>query len=183
MEKTKERYYVSVTVTSYCKRYLLNNFGVKDKRLKNLINLREDKELHGHIRRSLMKPVHRDDKKLSNLVGAKRNCTVLIEISEDEFNRYGYSISHTDECQFAGMIERRCKAQLLAFMSFQVMIHETISYGIRSFYKTYHYDELSWPELSIRKILQRNKNFAICELKSLIPEQCNKIFMAQMSQH
>ena len=151
----KNRYVVWVHVAPYVCRYLVDNFGVEDPEIKNLVNINGDPALMAFFTPKLMKQSNRYDRRNEHKVGF-RTARVAIEVSAEKFSRNGWALSPTDEASFARLLELRCQGILLSFLSAHYMISGDAAASIRKFYKVFHQNERTWPYDSIRKIWNRN---------------------------
>ncbi|MBR4533100.1 MAG: hypothetical protein IKO85_00930 [Bacteroidaceae bacterium] len=157
MEKSENRYVVWVSVAPYVCRYLVDNFGVRDSNVQNLIDIRSDAALMAFFTPRLQKSSHTYDRRLQQRgTTPYRTARVAIEISASRFSRSGWALSPTDEAALARMLELRCQGILLAFLQAHYMISGDASESIRAFYRTFHQSEDTWPYDSIRKIWNRN---------------------------
>lgn len=165
MEKKKNRYVVWVRVAPYVCRYLVDNYGIRDPHIKNLIDIRGDAALMAFFTPRLTKPRHTYDRRLERNTYAYRTARVGIEISASQFTRTGWALSPTDEAALARMLELRLQGILLAFLQAHYMISGDTSVSIRAFYRTFHQTEDTWPYDSIRKIW--NRKVTISQKKTL----------------
>ena len=152
----KGRYVVWVHVAPYVCRYLVDNFGVQDPDIKNLVNINGDPALMAFFTPKLVKQSHRYDRRTEERRSAFRTARVAIEVSASRFARHGWALSPTDEVAFARMLELRCQGILLTFLSAHYMISGDAAASIRTFYRVFHQNEHTWPYDSIRKIWNRN---------------------------
>lgn len=152
----KNRYVVWVHVAPYVCRYLVDNFGVQDPDIKNLVNINGDPALMAFFTPKLIKQSHRYDRRNEERKPGFRTARVAIEVSASKFTRNGWALSPTDEAAFAHMLELRCKGLLITFLSAHYMISGDAAASIRKFYRVFHQNERTWPYDSIRKIWNRN---------------------------
>lgn len=185
MEKSKNRYVVWVRVAPYVCRYLVDNFGVRDESVKNLIDIRRDAALMAFFTPRLTKSLHTYDRRLSERTAyAYRTARVGIEISASQFSRSGWALSPTDEAALAKMLELRLHGILLAFLQAHYMISGDTAESIRAFYRTFHQTEETWPYDSIRKIWNRNvTNSQKKTLKHRLETEITEKILLQMSNY
>lgn len=155
MEKSKNRYVVWVRVAPYVCRYLVDNFGVRDESVKNLIDIRRDAALMAFFTPRLEKSSHRYDRRSQQPTRSYRTARVAIEITASCFERSGWALSPTDEAALARMLELRLRGILIAFLTAHYIISGDVAASIRAFYRTFHQTEDTWPYDSIRKIWNR----------------------------
>ena len=183
----KERYVVWVHVAPYVCRYLIDNFGVQDAAIPNLVDIRRDQGIMAFLSAMLTKPPHRYDKRNESRRN-NRSERVAILISADRFLRSGWALSPTAESKLAHMLELRCQGMLITFLHMHYCITGCLADSIRAFYRRFRQTEETWPYDSIRKIW--NRRYGIKEKnnmkKQLFRAQINEIeglFMEQMSQN
>lgn len=178
----KPRYVVWVHVAPYVCRYLVDNFGVVDADIENLVNISKDPGLMAFFTPRLVKSVHRYDKRMEARKYGYRTMKVAIEVSASSFARNGWALSATDEAALAKLLELRCKGILMAFLTAHYMISGDAAASIRSFYRTFHQTEETWPYDSIRKIWNRNVSAASKKtIKTQLEREIIEKFMVQMS--
>lgn len=152
----KPRYVVWVHVAPYVCRYLVDNYGVEDPDIKNLVNISGDPGLMAFFTPRMVKSSHRYDKRMEARKYGYRSAKVAIEVSASSFARNGWALSATDEAALAKLLELRCKGILISFLTAHYMISGDAAASIRAFYRTFHQTEETWPYDSIRKIWNRN---------------------------
>ena len=155
-KEKKNRYVVWVHVAPYVCRYLVDNFGVDDTDIKNLVNINNDQTLMAFFTPHLVKQCHRYDRRTADKKTGYRTARVAIEVSASKFARNGWALSPTDEAAFAKLLEMRCQGMLLTFLSAHYIISGDAAASIREFYRVFHQNEQTWPYDSIRKIWNRN---------------------------
>lgn len=154
--KKKEHFVVWIWVAPFVRQYLLTNFGVDDEGWPELVNIGGDAQLVSVFRPRLMKPSHRREKEWEGHGAfAFRRCQVALEISRDDFYRYGWSLSMTDESYLATLLENRCRSMALAYLQAAYLVKPVLSECIEDFYRLFGYDESSWPSDSLRKLWNR----------------------------
>ena len=183
----KNRYVVWVHVAPYVCRYLVDNFGVQDEEIRNLVDIRRDPGLMAYLTPRLTKQSHRYDKRMAMSFAHRRSCVAVL-ISADKFARSGWALSRSDESGFAKLLEARCQGMLLDFLRGQYIITGSLADSIRTFYRRFHQTEETWPYDSIRKIWNRRygqkekEAMKSCLLRGQINEN-QRIFLEQMSQN
>ena len=173
-KKTKDRYYVAVHVMPYVERYMTDNYGVRDERVKNLVNISRDPVLaSAFLPRLRKKPLSnsprggdmkmksekikvKNDGKEKSSIAKRRTGIINIEISKETFERVGWMLSPEDESTVARLLELRCQGLLLVFLQADYILTGDLAQSIRHFYRTFRQTEDTWPTDSIRKIWNRN---------------------------
>ena len=155
MRRTRKReiFRVILPCKSYVKEYLIKNFGRPDDNWPDLVNLSSDKVLHDYFLTLLQRGEERDDNKRN---GNLYKCQVSIEITHDQFLRYGWVLTATDTAKLNAMIERRIKSILYGYVSALRSIGIPVMECIRRFRMRTGISEWMWDTDSIRKDLQRN---------------------------
>jgi len=178
----KSRYVVWVHVAQYVCRYLVDNFGVEDPDIKNLVNISGDPGLMAFFTPRLVKSNHRYDKRTETRKYGYRSAKVAIEVSASRFARSGWALSATDEAALAKLLELRCKGILLTFLTAHYMISGDVAASIRAFYRKFHQTEETWPYDSIRKIWNRNQSTTSKKtIKTQLEREIIEKIMVQLS--
>lgn len=153
----KSRYIVWIHVAPYVCRYMVDNFGVRDPDVTNLVDIRGDAQLMAFFSPRLTKACHRRDRQKNGAPSRHyRTEKVGIEITAEQFTRTGWALSPTDEDALAKLLEKRCHGMLMAFLTGHYMLTGDLAASIRAFYRRFHQTEDTWPYDSIRKIWNRN---------------------------
>lgn len=156
MRKKKDLFRVIVPCKGYVKAYLLANFSRPDDDWPELVNLSSDKPLHDYFISLLRKGDEHHD---SQLKGTRYRYQVSIEITSDQFLRYGWLLTMTDTMRFNGMLERRVKHMLYSYVGALRVTGMPLMECIRRFRERTHIQEWMWDTDSIRKDLQRHLVF------------------------
>ncbi len=186
-KKSKERYYVTVHVMPYVERYMTDNYGIRDERVRNLVNINRDPFLQAVFltrleKRPLSNSPHGDESVESIAVARRRTAIINIEISQTAFERRGWKLSAKDEAAVALFLERRCQGMLLAFLQTDYLLTGDLAQSIRHFNRRFHQAEETWPTDSIRKLWLRNVPESQRKtLHGLLEREISKIMMAQLS--
>ncbi len=180
----KNRYIVWIHVAPYVCRYLVDNFGVSDPEVRNLVDIRADAQLMAFFSPRLVKASHRYDRKKNGAPSRHyRTVKVGLLISADQFTRSGWALSPTDEDALAKLLEKRCHGILMAFLAGYYMLTGDLAASIRAFYRRFHQTEDTWPYDSIRKIW--NRTFTPAEKMSLKDDKIEHFvekFLVKLSQ-
>lgn len=179
MSKRKERFVVWIHVKPYVKRYLLNNFRVWDDAWPELVSLAKDHELNTFICGRLANPQHRYDKRIEKQVCGK--VRIALEITKDQFYRYGWALTPTDERGLCRALEIRCETLCKTFLSATYMYLGNLGECIRRFYQTFGMTEEDWSVDAIRKMWQRDKNLPKMTLNSLNFVKNTQFVLVQLS--
>ena len=137
----------------YVTAYLLANFRHPDPDWPELVNLSADKPLHDYFLTLLKKSEQRNDNRLK---GTRYHYRVSIEISYDQFQRYGWLLTMTDTQKLNTLLEHRVKQMLYNFVGVLVMTGMPMTECVRRFRRRTGITEWMWSTDSILKDLRRN---------------------------
>lgn len=151
-KKNRDRWVVWVPTKGYVKRWLLANFNRPDEHWQEIVNLSSCKELAEDFKKRLVRHEARRDK----IVKGHYTTRVAIEITEDTFNRYGWSLTPTEALAWNSMVERKVKMVLHTYNSMLSITGLPIRERIKRFRQATGITELDWDTDSIRKEQQRN---------------------------
>ncbi len=151
-KKNRDRWVVWVPCKGYVKRWLIANFNRPDEHWQEIVNLSSCKELAEDFKKRLVRHEARRDK----IVKGHYTTRVAIEITEDTFNRYGWSLTPTEALAWNSMVERKVKMVLHTYNSMLSITGLSIPERIKRFRHATGITELDWDTDSIRKELQRN---------------------------
>lgn len=157
--KKKEVFVVWVNVTPYVRQYLKDNYGVANSTYPDLVDIRKDSQLNALFTPRLEKRSVRRERDLEqNARNSRRSCRVPFLISRDQFFRYGWAFTLTDERAFNLALEIRCKTILLTYLSSLYMLYGNLATCIQKFYQKFNFNDDIWPTDSIRKLWFRERN-------------------------
>ena len=118
-----EQITVEIFVKPYVAKYLEKNYGAP-------VDLSKNKTLRNIFRKYLSKPNFHSDTVFVNLKYANRK-SVYVIISEDDFYRYGWELSLTDQVNFSSDVENIIKQRIydhLLLMHGKIITKKMISY-------------------------------------------------------
>lgn len=153
----KERFRVIIPCKSYVKAYLLANYNRPDEDWAEIVNFAEDKPLHDYFLSLLKKGEERYD---SRVKGTRYRDQVSIEITYDQFSRYGWMLTLTDTVKLNTLLERRVKQMLYMYVGTLRVTGLPLMDCVRRFRDRTGISEWDWDTDSIRKDLQRHLSFA-----------------------
>lgn len=149
----KEVFAVWMPCKSYVKSYLIHNYNRPDEDWPELVNLSSDTVLRDVFISKLQKGSQRRDKSIK-CSGYKNQ--VPIEITKDDFYRYGWSLSEQDTIKFNKLLESRVKMMLHTYISILRVTGLPMTECIKRFRHKTHITEFDWDSDSIRKEIYRN---------------------------
>lgn len=152
----KDIFRVIMPCKGYVKAYLLSNFRHPDPDWPELVNISSDKVLHDYFLTLLRKSEQRHDCRLK---GTRYRCQVSIEITYDQFQRYGWLLTMTDTQKLNTLLECRVKQMLYAFVGSLRMTGLPLMDCVRRFRERTGITEWLWDTDSIRKDLQRHLEY------------------------
>ncbi len=152
----KDIFRVIMPCKGYVKAYLLANFRHPDPDWDELVNLSSDKLLHDYFLALLRKSEQRNDTRLK---GTRYHHQVSIEITFDQFQRYGWLLTMTDTMKLNTLLERRVKQMLYAYVGALRITGLPLMDCVRRFRISTGINEWLWDTDSIRKDLQRHLDY------------------------
>ena len=170
MSKNKKtRFVVWMPCKTYVKSYLLHNYNSPDEDWPEIVNIANNQVLHDQFLIRLKKQSYRRDKTLKC---SQYKSSVPVEITKDEFYRYGWSLTDTDLIKFNKMLEANVKTILHTYICMMRMTGMNMTDCINRFRDKTHINEIDWDTDSIRKEIQRNLD---APDQTLIDDFLNKI--------
>lgn len=138
----------------YVKRFLINQFG-------NPADLRKNRYFFNYLKMILERKICRYNKRIhfkkyGKIVYSEE---VKILIDNDTFNRFGFDVSATSISAFNGFLEDYIKQQARVFIFASVSFGQTWVNAIKDFQDTFGFSEDDFSTDSIKKDLQRHKDF------------------------
>lgn len=156
MARKKDRFRVIIPCKGYVKAYLLANFNRPDDEWKEIVNFAPDKPLHDYFLSLLRKSEERNDARLK---GTRYRYKISIEITYDQFQRYGWLLTMTDTMKLNALLEHRVKHILYSYVSALRITGMPLMECVRRFRERTGIDEWMWDTDSIRKDLQRHLRY------------------------
>lgn len=181
MKRNKDRFVCWVPCKPYVKQFLLQNFNAPDDKWAEIVNLGADKQLQHEFRRRLTHPCGRFDNKYSSL--SRYSVVVPVEISRDDFYRYGWALTNTEAVGFSTIVERRVKTMLCTFLDVHKSFGIPLSVAIRKFQAKFGFSEDIWPYDSIRREYNRNGMKEDNPLAAQLFQKINQIVMVNLSRN
>lgn len=181
MKKVKDRFVCWVPCKPYVKQYLIQNFNSPDTKWPEIVNLSQDKQLLQDFRKRLTNPCGRFDNKYSSL--SRYSTTVPIEMSKDDFYRYGWALTNTEAVGFCTIVERRVKTMLCTYLDVHRSFGIPVSVAIRNFQAKFGFSEDVWPYDSIRREYNRNGLKDEEPLAAQLFQKINQIIMVNLSRN
>ncbi len=181
MSKRKDRFACFVPVKPYVRRYLLTNYNAPDVNWAEMIDLSSDKELLVAFRSRLRKKGRWENKykKIS-----RYSEQITIEISHDDFYRYGWSMSNTEAVSFGQIVERRVKTMLFVYLDVRIALGAHLSASIRDFQLKFGFTEQDWPYDTIRReYLRHSYRKGLSEEVGTLNMLIDKIILGKLSKN
>jgi len=158
------RFHVKILCKPYVRRFIEINYG-------DPADITKDKMVYQFFCSRLKKKTFRYEKKYKKL--DKYTDEIAIKISRDDFYRYGWEISMTDNVAFNRIMEYKVKEMLYKIVGIYTSIGFPLSESIDRFQEQYGFHEDVWPKESIRKDCCRNLNIDKKEIDNLISKIIN----------
>lgn len=150
--KKQERFAVWIPCKGYVKKWLVVNFNSPDEQWQELVNLSSNK----FLRKTFLSHLRRQSSRRDSTTKGRYTARVAIEITEDEFHRYGWSLTQTETLSFNSILEKEVKTILHTYNAMLSVTGMTIADRIKRFRMATGITEFDWDTDSIRKELQRN---------------------------
>ena len=179
--KAKNRFFVYLAVKPYVRNFMLNNYGLNDAEFPDAVSFRQDHSLYNRFRSALVKPSVKYNSRYRDL--KRYSATIQIEISRDDFYRYGWALNETETVAFCSLLESRVKAMLCTYIDVHTQIGASIATAIRNFQKIFCFPEDVWPYDSIRR--EYNRNRTKCEVLGIenFHKTIDKIIVVNLSRN
>jgi len=113
----------------------------------------------------------------------KYSSVVPIEISKDDFYRYGWSLTPTEAVGFCRLIEHRVKNMLFTYIDVNRTLGVSIAYSINRFADDFGFTESIWSYDTMRREYNRHGIKGLQNVSSLIFEQTKKIILVNLSRN
>lgn len=159
-----EKFSVTIPVKSYVKRFIELNYGLP-------ADFTKHPDIQKELRRCLRKPNTRYNRKFENKLSTYTQ-ELELQISQDDFYRYGWEFSKTDVVMFGKLFESSIKSRMHNVVSIYRGIGLSIKDSILKFQDHYSMEEEYWPYESIKKEYYRRRPETGIDF---FPEIINKI--------
>jgi len=176
--KPSSKFFVTIPVKPYVKRYLENNYG-------SPVNFEEHPLEKTFFRNIFKNPRTRWDNKYPEEL-KKHKEFVEVLISKDDFMRHGFKLTKTRVIEFNRRFELEIKKKVRGYVQLKKGF-SSLKESILDFQKLYNIDDDSWDYESIKKDITRhavkpeidfrellNNLFDELHLKSSIPKEKKK---------
>lgn len=146
--KQTPKFFVIVRAKPYVRRFLEINYNYP-------VSFVGDPAAHRFLQGLLSKPNKSEDYKYSDNI-----CTyteeVEIVISEHDFYRYGFELTHTDTVAFGRFFEDRAKTLMRNMVGMYAGLGTPINKSIEKFQDRFGFNEDTWSYQTIKKDFYRN---------------------------
>ncbi len=182
--KKRDTYVVWVNVAPYVRQYLLLNFHVSDSQYSDLVDIRHDAQLNALFTSKLAKPSYRRERELAaSSANSRRSKRIPFLISREQFTRFGWALTLTDEATLNKVLEIRCKTILMTSLTSLYYVYGNLAQCIELFYRRFHFDDETWPTDTIRKIWLRKHNGVKKSIKNDLSARIDEIVLANLSKN
>jgi len=168
-----DQFTISISIKPYLRRFVEINYGLP-------ADFSQDKSLNGLVRRSLRKPNTRNNKALSKNTSLNSE-SIEVVINQDDFYRYGWEISATDQVAICKEIEGRAKTFMRSIVGVYVSLGRPINISINRFQEKFGFNEDIWSYESIKKDFYRNGCKQQISFESEIYAKIEKIILVNLS--
>jgi len=151
-------FYVPISVKPYVKRFIENNYG-------DPVDFRRFPREFEMFKRMLKKPCKRFEKHYKEKL-SDRYAVIDVIITDNDFYRYGWQISNTDNVSFGKYFERNAKYVMRTFVGLYVSFGTPIDKAIEMFQEKFNIPEECWAFETIKKDFYRvrlNHDFNISQ--------------------
>jgi hypothetical protein len=171
--KPSPKFFVTIPVKPYVKRYLENNYG-------SPVNFDEHPDEKSHFINYLKNPNHHRDNMYCEEL---KHHTEMVEvlISKDDFMRHGFELSKTDIIAFGKRHEGAIKMAAKMYVQFKRGF-STLKECIEDFQKLFDIHDDHWDAESIKKEIARNGIKPDINFKDEINRSFNEFFLKNTMQ-
>jgi transposase-like protein len=166
---------LTIQCKPYVKRFLELNYGTP-------VNFIKDTSIYPLLRKKLERKSTRYDKKFSGYKQNRYTSVVEIKITRDDFYRYGWELSLTDEVNFNREMEGRAKLFMYTIISTRIIFGMNLTDAIRYFQNRFEFPETVWPAETIEKDCKRNLTVQKNECIEYVSQIIDKITMVKLSE-
>ena len=169
----KSDFTVQIHCKPYVKRFLEINFG-------DPVILSSNPHLHRFFRNCLKKPSKRYENRYQAPPSIHSEC-VEIKIQEDDFYRYGWCLSKTDQVKFGKEIEGLAKVLMRNMVGLQLALKGQINISIHHFQNHFEFPEDIWSYETIKKDFYRNGYVNRIDFENEISMKLEQIILVNLS--
>lgn len=168
-----DKFYVSIPIKPYVKRYIELHYGLP-------ADFSKHPEIQKHVRRCLRKPQTRYDNKFDSKLCTYTESLEIV-ISQDDFYRYGWEFSKTDIVEFGKLFETEIKCRMHNVVSIYRGVGLSIKDSIQKFQISYSMEEEYWSYESIKKEYYRRRPQNDLNFFTEIIDKIDELFMVTLS--
>jgi len=171
MKENRSKFFVSIPVKPYVKRYLEINYG-------SPVCFDDHPDEQKHLVSFLKKPNRRFDCKYSEEL-TKYTEYIEVIISRDDFMRHGFELSKTDIIAFGKRYEGTIKAVAKMYIQFKKGF-TNLKDSVLDFQKLYNLEDDHWDYESIKKEIDRHGQKPDVNFREQINKSFNEYFLKNM---
>jgi hypothetical protein len=173
MKENRSKFFVSIPVKPYVKRYLEINYG-------SPVSFDDHPDEKIKLLQFLKKPNHRFDQMYCEEL---KHHTEFVEvlISRDDFMRYGFELSKTDIISFGKRYEGTIKMVAKLYIQFKKG-YSNLKDSVIDFQKLYDLDDDHWDYESIKKEIDRNGIKPDINFREQVNKSFNEFFLKNIMQ-
>lgn len=161
---------VKVPVKSYVKRFLEINYG-------NPVNFSDNSKSHQFFQSILRKSIN---SKINTEISAFYREVVVIEITEHDFEHYGWEISKANVLQFNRYFEKQAKILMRNVIGVNAALGLPIKTAIEKFQSRFKFDEDTWNAEAIKKDFYRHGQLDTVDFTGEIFNKIEKIVLRNL---
>jgi hypothetical protein len=163
---------IVIPVKPYVKRFIELNYG-------DPVYFHPDKDDYEKLR-SCLKDSRKADSRFPPRT-CTYSCEITVLLSERDFYRYGWEMSHVNIIKFNAIFEARAKYLMRSMVGIYHGLGLPVNVSITKFQDRFYFDENVWPYDSIRKDFYRNGNNYKVDFDNEIYLKIEKIVLTNLS--
>lgn len=165
------KFTMTIPVKPYVRRFIEMNYG-------SPADIAKDVELYQWLRGALRKQNKRYDSKYPEI---NYQDEIDILISEDDFYRYGWELSRTDNVAFNRKMEARAKNFMRIIIGGYIATGLKHKVAINKFQIQFGFNEDTWSAESIKKDFYRNAPKEVIDFSGEILSKIERIILENLS--
>ena len=182
MSEKNNFYYVEIPVKNYVYRYLMQNFHVNVKGMKDTVSFNRCNELSQMILAMLTKNTssfNAEDERVKNV---HRNKTVKICIGRKAFEHEGFEVNQRAALSVSKHLEGMIRSDFLSYVCHMYCVEPELKRIIDRYKELNGYSEEDWPTESMSKICRRAQIYKRRkQMREFFVKQTEDFFVTQLS--
>lgn len=150
-----KNYFIPIHVKPYVYRWLMQNFYVNVKGLKDTVSFKKSFELKSMFLALLSNKPYFSDFHRKDVKNEHKSKIVYVYAGQNTFDHSACCMTYTAESLFSSHLESIIKADFISYVTFMYMLEPQISVIVERYKALNGYSEDDWPSLSMLKIVNR----------------------------